>query len=257
MTETFPSHRLWEFEDRYRGSFEVDELSYGTVRDLADSRDRLGGLARANSDMKDLQRCWIVKAVLGNVEPGGRLIEIRAGEPLVADLLSRLGYRVTVVDPYDGSGHGPTQFEQFRAAHPDVDFIRERFPPTEGLPAGVGCVYSISVLEDIPLESIGAVVDAATGALAGGGCAIHAVDHVVAGWGAEAHRERLEEIVRRSGLPVERLNELLGHLAEDPESYFVSAEAHETWRGALPYDDYPMRRIASIGLLTQQRSRAD
>ena len=137
MTETFPSHRLWELEDRYRGSFEVDELSYGTVRDLADSRDRLGGLARANSDMKDLQRCWIVKAVLGNVEPGGRLIEIGAGEPLVADLLSRLGYRVTVVDPYDGSGHGPTQFEQFRAAHPDVDFIRERFPPTEGLPAGV------------------------------------------------------------------------------------------------------------------------
>ncbi len=40
-------------------------LSYGTVRDLADSRDNLVGLARANADMKDLQRCWMVKAVLG------------------------------------------------------------------------------------------------------------------------------------------------------------------------------------------------
>ena len=44
-------------------------ISYGTVRDFADSLDNLGGLARANSDMKDLQRCWAVKAVLGNVEP--------------------------------------------------------------------------------------------------------------------------------------------------------------------------------------------
>jgi hypothetical protein len=30
----------------------------------------------------------------------------------------------------------------------------------------------------------------------------------------------------------------------------VSAEAHEQWRGALPYDRYPMRRIASINLFS-------
>ena len=64
--------------------------------------------------MKNLQRCWMVKAVLGSVEPGGRLLEIGAGEPLVADLLARLGYEVTVVDPYDGSGDGPLEFEEFR-----------------------------------------------------------------------------------------------------------------------------------------------
>ena len=37
----------------------------------------------------------------------------------------------------------------------------------------------------------------------------------------------------------------------DPDTYFVSAEAHERWRGALPYDAYPMRRIASIGLVNR------
>lgn len=252
MNRAFPSDRLWELEELYRGRFEVEPLSYGTVRDFADSADHLGGLARASSDMKDLQRCWMVKAVLGNVERGGGLVEIGAGEPLVADLLTRLGYGVTVVDPYDGSGHGPEQFDEFRRAYPDVDFVRERFPPSDGLPGDVAGIYSISVLEHIPAEAVGDVVAAATDSLAPGGCSIHAIDHVVAGWGADAHLARLEEIVRRSGQPVDRLHQLIARLETDPEAYFVSAEAHERWRGALPYDDYPMRRIASIGVLSHR-----
>jgi SAM-dependent methyltransferase len=249
---TFPADRLWELDELYRGRFEVTDLSYGTVRDLADSMDHLGRLARASSDMKDLQRCWMLKAVLGKVERGGRLIEIGAGEPLVAGLLTQLGYEVTVVDPYDGSGDVPQQFDEFRRAYPDVNFIRERFPSSQGLPGDVAGVYSISVLEHIPPDAVGAVVAAATECLAPGGCAIHVIDHVVAGWGADAHLERLEEIVRSSRLSVERLHELVRRLEADPETYFVSAEAHEGWRGALPYEDYPMRRVASIGVLSRR-----
>ncbi len=252
MSRNVPSERLWELEQRYRGRFEVEPLSYGTVRDLADSVDNLGGLARASSDMKDLQRCWMVKAILGVVEPGGRLVEIGAGEPLVADLLSRLGYEVTIVDPYDGSGQGPREFEEFSRSHPEVTFIRERFPPSAGLEGTYAAVYSVSVLEHIPLEALGGVIAAATDLLASGGASIHAVDHVLAGWGAEQHLERLEEIVRGSGLPLDRLHELIRRLESDPEAYFVSAEAHERWRGALPYDSYPMRRIASIGVLSRK-----
>lgn len=254
MSEVFPTDRLWELEERYRGRFEVEPLSYGTVRDFADSLDNLAGLARANGDMKDLQRCWVLKAVLGSVEPGAHLVEIGAGEPLVADLLTKLGHRVTVVDPYDGSGQGPREFERFRSAHPDVEFIRERFPPNAPLPADVAGVYSVSVLEHIPADEIGAVIEAATELVAPDGCSIHAIDHVVAGWGDEAHLERLEEIVRRSGLEVDRLHALIDRLRADPEAYFVSAEAHERWRGALPYGDYPMRRIGSIGLVSRPES---
>jgi hypothetical protein len=252
MSELFPEDRLWELEDRYRGSFEVEPLSYGTVRDLADSLDNLGGLARANGDMKDLQRCWALKAVLGSVERGARLVEIGAGEPLVADLLSRLGHEVTVVDPYDGSGNGPLEYERFRLAYPSLSFIRERFPPSGGLPPGVACVYSISVLEHIPVERVGAVLEAARETLAPGGCSIHAIDHVLAGWGAQTHAERLEEIVRRAGVASNDLERTLETLAGDPDAYLVSAEAHERWRGSLPYDDYPMRRIASVGLASRR-----
>ena len=37
----------------------------------------------------------------------------------------------------------------------------------------------------------------------------------------------------------------------DPETYFVSAEAHNQWRGAVPYDSYPMRRIGSVELFAR------
>jgi hypothetical protein len=251
MSELFPRERLWELEDRYRGSFETEPLSYGTVRDFSDSLDNLAGLARANGDMKDAQRCWVLKALLGSVERGAPLVEIGAGEPLVAGLLAQLGHPVTVVDPYEGSDQGPREFDEFRARYPDVEFLRERFPPRSGLPAKAACVYSISVLEHVPPEGIAEVISAAARLIAPDGCSIHAIDHVVSGWGADVHLERLEEIVRRSGLPVERLGELIGGLQEDPDAYFVSAEAHERWRGALPYDDYPMRRIASIGLVSR------
>jgi hypothetical protein len=160
---------------------------------------------------------------------------------------------VTVVDPYDGSGNGPVEFERYRSAYPELTFVRERFPPSGGLPGEVACVYSISVLEHVPVDAVGGVVDAALGALAPGGCAIHAIDHVIAGWGADAHLERLEEIVRRSGLDADGLQRTLDRLGEDAEAYLVSAESHEAWRGALPYDEYPMRRIASIGVLSRPR----
>jgi Methyltransferase domain len=246
-----PDEELWRLGERYRGRFEPPPVSYGTVRDLADSRAALPGLSAANADMKDVQRCWALKAVVGSVEPGARVVEIGAGEPLVAGVLARLGYEVVVVDPYDGSGNGPLEYRAFRRAYPELSFIRDRFPPHDGLGGRCAAVYSISVLEHVPLDSIEAVASAARGLVAPDGLCIHAVDHVVRGWGADEHRERLERIVRASAIEPGLLDRTLAALDDDPDAYFVSAEAHDRWRGALPYDEYPMRRIASVNLLTR------
>jgi len=247
-----PDGELWRIAERYRAGFEVPPISYGTVRDYADSRATLPRLAGASSDMKDLQRSWMLKAIIGNVEPGGRVVEIGAGEPLVAGVLSRIGYDVTVVDPYDGSGNGPLEYRAFRRAYPELEFVRDRFPPRDRLPGPVAAVYSISVLEHVPLDAIGAVVSSARELVApAGGCCIHAVDHVVRGWGGREHRERLDRIVAESGLDQGSLDEALARLERDPDAYFVSAEAHEWWRGQLPYEEYPMRRIASLNLFTR------
>ncbi|HEY7456970.1 MAG TPA: hypothetical protein VH703_06810 [Solirubrobacterales bacterium] len=246
---TVPDSALWAIAERYEGRFPLAPISYGTVRDFADSADHLTGLAGASFDMKDLQRCWMVKAILGNVERGGRLLEIGAGEPLVAGMLSRLGYEVTVVDDYMGGGNGPREFKRFQAAYPDVHFVRELFPPSEPLGDDFAAVFSISVLEHVPLEQVGTVVEAGHELVrARGGCSIHAVDHVLAGWGAEEHREKLERIVAALGLSAEDLATQVEAMEADPETYFVSAEAHNRWRGDLPYEQYAMRRIGSVNL---------
>jgi methyltransferase family protein len=241
---------IWPILDLY-GGFRPAPVSYGTVRDFADSTENMPGLAGANFDMKDMQRCWMVKAIVGTVPRGSRVLEIGAGEPLVAGLLTRLGYQATVVDPYDGSGNGPREYEAFKAAYPDVRFIREQFPPQEDLgEEPYAAVYSISVLEHVPLEAIDGLIAAARELVAAaGGHSIHAVDHVLAGWGADEHREKLERIVVASGLSNEELGAAISQLEDDPETYFVSAEAHNRWRGGLPYDSYQMRRIASVNLL--------
>lgn len=247
---TIAEGSLWPIAERYAGSFPLPAISYGTVRDFADSADHMTGLAGASFDMKDLQRCWMVKAILGNVERGSRILEIGAGEPLVAGMLSRLGYEVTVVDDYQGGGNGPREFKRFQTAYPDVRFVRELFPPSEPLGDDFAAAFSISVLEHVPLDQVGTVVEAGHELVAErGGCSIHAVDHVLAGWGAEEHREKLDRIVASLGLSEQDLAEKIDEMERDPETYFVSAEAHNRWRGDLPYDQYTMRRIGSVNLL--------
>jgi uncharacterized UPF0146 family protein len=246
---TIADSSLWPIAERYTGSFPLPEIAYGTVRDFADSGDHMTGLAGASFDMKDLQRCWMVKAILGNVERGSRILEIGAGEPLVAGMLSRLGYDVTVVDDYQGGGNGPREFKRFQAAYPDVRFVRELFPPNEPLGDDFAAVFSISVLEHVPLEQVGTVVEVGHQLVVkGGGCSIHAIDHVLAGWGADEHREKLDRIVAALGLPADELAETIERMERDPETYFVSAESHNRWRGDLPYDQYTMRRIGSVNL---------
>ena len=246
---TIADSALWPIAERYAGAFPLPPISYGTVRDFADSADHLTGLAGASFDMKDLQRCWTIKAILGNVERGSRILEIGAGEPLVAGMLSRLGYEVTVVDDYMGGGNGPREFKRFQTAYPDVHFVRELFPPKQDVGDDFAAVFSISVLEHVPLEQVGTVVSAGHDLVRKrGGCSIHAVDHVLAGWGADEHREKLDAIVAALDLSAEDLATQIEAMERDPETYFVSAEAHNRWRGDLPYDQYTMRRIGSVNL---------
>ena len=50
-----PDDRLRELVERYGDNFTLPSLSYGTVRDLADSNANLDGLVEASFDMKNLQ----------------------------------------------------------------------------------------------------------------------------------------------------------------------------------------------------------
>ena len=243
--------------ETYR-DFPVIGLSYGTVRDYCDSFENLHALATANGDLKDCQRPWVVKAILAKAPPPGRILEIGAGEPLVADLLSRLGYEVWIVDPYDGSGNGPKDFEMFRRRYPHLKFLRSQFH--DRLPkaprTGFDCIYSISVLEHISRGELPKVFSGLGSFLKPGGVSIHAVDHVHRGNGAAEDLANLRLMVDGFGFDQADLDGLLARMDADTETYYLSAEAHNRWRRNVknvPYDQFPMRVWVSVQVVAEAR----
>src|SRR5258708_6778728 len=129
MSHRFVSDEQLHFFRAALRAYKTERLSYGVVRDYCESADLLPNLSSYQGDIKDQQRCWMLKAILANVPTGSRLVEIGAGEPIVADILGRLGYSVAVVDPYTGAGNGPTSVEEFRTAYSNVTFIVDWFSP--------------------------------------------------------------------------------------------------------------------------------
>lgn len=242
----FNSERREKLNSRYK-SFPVPRVSLGSVRDYCDSADHLGPLATHQQDLKDLQRCWILKAILAACPRGAALAEIGAGEPVVAGLLSRFGYDVTIIDPYDGCGNGPTAFDAFRAEYTDVRFIREYInPETDFGGRRFDAFYSISVLEHVPLDALEGVTAGIRKASCSDTIVLHAVDHVLRGIGSDYHVQMLASVANQCGVPLSELWGVLDSAEDDVETYFLSAEAHNRWRGETPYDSFPMRRCVSV-----------
>jgi SAM-dependent methyltransferase len=214
------------------------------VRDWCDSVERLPLLATASRDLKDVQRPWALKTITAALPPTSRLLEIGAGEPLVAGMLARDGYDVTVVDPYDGRDGGPSNVGDT----PGVRVVRGLFPRDVPAAERFDCVYSISVLEHLPAGAIDEVCAGIRALTRPGGLTIHAIDHVLLGTGAEDHLAHLRRLTGAFGLDEQALDGLLATLAADPDAYFLSAEGHNRWRGSVPYDEFPMRRCVSIQL---------
>jgi len=243
---------LSETVERYRPYTPQRPLSYATVRDFCDSVDHLPALAGRSRDLKDVQRPWALKAILGTVPIGARLLEIGAGDPYVADVLARIGYDITIVDPYDGRDRGPSSFESISQAYPHLRFVQGVFPVALGdQPQPFDCIFSVSVLEHVPDQETAELWEGIRRLTVPGGVTIHAIDHVHKGAGAPEHRAHLETIVSLAGIPRTTLDEILHAVDDDADTYFLSAEGHNLWRGSQPYDAFPMRRCVSIQLCVQ------
>jgi SAM-dependent methyltransferase len=245
---------------RYSGRFHVPLLSYGTVRDYCDSCDNLPWLSSVQNDLKDLQRPWTVKAALGLIPLGSRLLEIGAGQPLVAAYLTQLGYELTVVDPYDGSAGGPSEFELFSEAYPKVRIIRARFQC--GLPELAGetfdGIYSISVLEHVPEPTLGSTFEAIAAHLRPHGQSFHSVDCVIQGEATDYHAEQCfrifnyqRKLAGRTFVPREDLNQLLVTAESDVETCYLSAAGHNLWRGGKKCRTFPFRKVISVQFATR------
>lgn len=245
-----------ELLSRYRRPASADVLTYGTVEDFCDSSDHVGFLSHVQGDLKDLQRPAALKIILGLLPVSSKLLEVGAGEPHVAHALSEFGYNVTVVDPYDGSGNGPTQFECYVKKYPKVQIVRDLF--TDRLDAfehgTFDCIYSISVLEHVHQPHLSGLFRGVKHFLKPGGYSLHLIDHVLTGEGEQFHLTQLAEILAlQSELAAERAAQVAVDLAKvvqtaahDPDTYYLSAAGHNSWRGATPYANFRYRKVISI-----------
>ncbi len=252
---------------RYAGVFPVEPVGYGTVRDYCDSCDGVPELASVQGDLKDLQRPWAVKSILGLLPPGARVLEVGGGEPLVAGALAELGYDATLVDPYDGSGRGPQEYEYYRANFPRVRIVRQLFGP--GLVELAGerfdAIFSVSVLEHVPPgAALDGLFEGITEHLVPGGWSLHCVDCVVRGEAEAFHLAQCARVLAWQGRLAGRdETNAAGELAAlairaqgDLETYYLSAEGHNRWRGTAAYENFPYRRVLSVQFATRRSPAA-
>jgi hypothetical protein len=249
-----PDEEVWPLRELFAGRATDAGISYATAADLAESANAMEKLIAASPPPLGIQRGWAIKALLGSVPEGAAILEVAGSGPLAAGVLARLGYEVTVLDPFDGSASEPHRFSAVSRDYSALEFIRDRFPTTTPLPRPYAAVYSTGLLDRLEPERVGAIGEAAIAALEPGGVLVFSFAHVIAGWGAEEAAARLEQLARAIAIGEAEIAAALTPMADDPETYLVSAEAHDSWRGAVPYASYPMRRIGSLNVLARRAS---
>ncbi|MEY2490436.1 MAG: hypothetical protein QOC70_2378 [Verrucomicrobiota bacterium] len=242
-----------EIVARFSTPRQTSETSYATVRDYCESLDQLPQITGLDGDLKNVQRPWAVKALLRTVPPPARLLYIGGVEPIVSGFLNELGYDVTLVDPYDGFGNGPTEYEKYVNCFPGVKIVRGYFQPDMQAfaPGSFDAIFSVSVLEHLPQDAAANCFRAIGESLASGGASIHCFDFVLQGIAQEydltTARNILSYQAQLENRPAEiGFDELLERLKGDVETFFLSPQGHHHWRGGLPYEKFPFRRVVSL-----------
>ena len=226
--------------------------SYANVRTYNKLRDLYPELSPPTGNLKNYQRPYVADAILRNVPVGGRVVEIGAGGCEVAQYLSKAGYDVWTVDPYDGSGGGDADYESLVKRFPDLTFVKSVLHLSEDLPTDYfdGC-YSCSVIEHVPKSVLGSTYRAMYGCLLNGGVSVHAIDWTLKGIMVDF--SIVEAFSSMCGFTVD-LRQMAHDALNDVDAYFLSPEGHYGWRKFLgrTYEEYPYRKVTSLDLLSRK-----
>jgi SAM-dependent methyltransferase len=246
-----------EIVARFSTPKQTSETSYATVRDYCESLDHLPQITGLDGDLKNVQRPWAVKALLRSLPLPARILEIGGGEPIVSGFLNELGYDVTLVDPYDGFGNGPTEYERYVETFPNVKIVRGYLEPQMQAfaPGTFDAIFSVSVLEHLPMEAAEKCFRAIGEFLAPGGASIHCFEFVLQGIAQEydltSARHILAQQAQLENRPGETgFAELLERLKADLETFYLSPQGHHHWRGGLPYEKFRFRKVVSLQTIT-------
>ena len=252
-----------EIVARFAGKAPAGGISYATVRDYCQSLDELPQITPMDGDLKNVQRPWAAKAILGHVPLPARLLEIGGGEPIVSGFLSELGYDVTLVDPYDGFGNGPTDYQRYVEQFPNVKIVREYFRPglSDLRAHSFDAIFSISVLEHIPADVLPSCFEAVAEFLVPNGASIHCFDFILQGHGDQHDWVNAQRILAEQQRVTGEANgqsfdEFIQTLRDDVETFFLPPQGHHHWRGGCPYNDFPFRKVVSLQMIGRRAADA-
>ncbi|MEM0928866.1 MAG: methyltransferase domain-containing protein [Pseudomonadota bacterium] len=208
--------------------------------------------------LKDFQNLFVLDQVLNRLPDGGRLLEVGGGSCIMMRELNRVRpktYDCWNLDPLDGSGNGPKsethvgEGETAMRSLQGITIIEERIgdfsPRIED--EAYDCVFSVSVMEHIPLRDWARCFDDMRRVLKPGGFCIHAVDlHPLDGRTAEDRLIMLRLAQDGALKPIDR--EVVPSITDartDPETLSASPFEYARWLRYMDQRDGPYRRVAS------------
>lgn len=234
-----------------RHEFTMIELSYATVREYNQLVEVLPELSPIATDLKNIQRPWVVRKILDKMSTG-RVLEIGADRCQLADYLSKRGFEVWVIDAYDNWGGGRARLEEVRSKFPNLNIYKGFMHEDKALPSYYfDVIYSCSVLEHTPIEYIEPTVRRIDDCLRSGGFSIHAVDFTVEG--IMVYHKHRNEILRCHGAKA-TAEDVAKQAISDVETFYLSPQGHYMWRKFLQksYEEYPYRKVTSLNLVARK-----
>jgi len=225
----------------------MEEIAFATVREFHRFADDYPEVTKLNEDLKSFQRPWCVDRLLRALPKGGRILEIGADKCDLVPFLRSRGFEITVIDVYDHFGGGTGTYEIVSTRFPDMPIVRGFMHEDRSLPANYfDAVYSCSVIEHIPLEHLDATVKQIERVLKPGGVSIHAIDCTIDG--VKQNQINSQQFIaahnRRADV-IDLAKQALG----DIDTFYLSPQGHLNWRRFTKrtYDEYPYRRVTSLG----------
>lgn len=208
--------------------------------------------------LKDFQNLFALDQILSRLPEGGRLLEIGGGSCIMMRALNagRPGkYDCWSLDPLDGSGNGPKseshagEGEAAMRTLNGITTIEERIGEFSKTlkDASFDCIFSVSVMEHIPIRDWPNCFDDMFRLLKPGGFVCHAVDlHPLDLQTAQDRLIMLRLSQDKKFRPADRAQSpSIEYIRNDPDTLSVSPFEYARWLRYMDEPDGPYRRVAS------------
>ena len=205
--------------------------------------------------LKDFQNLFALDQILNLLPDGGRILEIGGGSCIMLRALNKARPGCVNLDPLDGSGNGPVsekhagEGQTAMRSLAGITIIEERIgefsPNLED--ASFDLIFSVSVMEHIPIRDWPKCFDDMHRLLRPGGYVCHAVDLHPLDLATAQDRlimlrlsqDKLFRAVETGPAPT------IEQVRTDPDTLCVSPFEYARWLRYMNEPDGPYRRVAS------------